>query len=482
MSNGRARNRLEIRRKLPGLSAQALHVVQLALDPDTDLAATAAAVGMNPQLSANILRIANSPLYATQRRADNLRKALMLIGLNATLSLALCFAFAQMFRPMRSISPARQAIWQRSVLATTVCKALARMLGWRDGEQCMLAGLVQDLGQLVLAQEFPGIYPALLERGLAHEDLPALETELIGCSHIEVGAWMAQAWNLPDFVEEAIRHSHAEAPTEPLQRAVALSGLVADLWITPSPQEARVRAETAAARLFDLGAPKFLHLLEAVEEAIPEMSSLFDMGPLVTQSILPPRAVAGADEPRHVNEVGVASRARHDAERRRTRISARPPREHADLPTGVFHRRYIDSVLEVEYRSARAYAWDFSVIVLRLDNHAVIDARHGQAAADEAMRRVAQLLVQKLRDDDVVGRLRADAFVVLLPGTARRFAGLVRDRLLAACSAADVLESDHGIIRAVVSAGIASADAMAPEDGPGELMLAAERERESGAN
>lgn len=481
MRDAQTRNRMEIRRKLPGLSAQSLHVVQLALDPETDLAATAAAIGMSPELSANILRIANSPLYATQRKADNLRKALMLIGLNATLSLALCFAFAEMFRPLRGISPTRQAIWQRSVLATTVCKALARLLGWRDGEQCMLAGLVQDLGQLVLAQEFPDAYTALLESGPAHEDLPALETEVIGCDHIEVGVWMAQAWNLPDFVEQAIQHSHAEAPSAPLQRAVVLSGLVADLWIGSPPEDARARAASAASRLLDLDATQFRRLLQAVAEAIPEMALVFDMRPLAMPSLLPTHG-ADVEAPRHVDEVAVASRARDDAEHRRSRVLARPPPEHADQPTGVFHRRYVDSMLEVEYRSARLYAWDFSVIVMRLDNHAEIDARHGQAAADEAMRRVAQLLVQTLRDDDVVGRLRADAFLILLPGTARQFAGLVRKRLLAACSAAHLLESEHGRIAAAVSAGIAAADAMEPQDTSGDLVLAAERDRETGVD
>src|SRR5690606_39956726 len=64
-------------------------------DPNADLAATARVIALDPALSARMLRVANSPLYAGRRKVENLPQALTLLGLNATLSLALGFSLMQ---------------------------------------------------------------------------------------------------------------------------------------------------------------------------------------------------------------------------------------------------------------------------------------------------------------------------------------------------------------------------------------------------
>lgn len=79
-------------RNLPSPPGVALRIIELAQDPDVDMTTTAKVIGMDMALSARMLRVANSPLYASRRRIDNLGQALTMLGLNATLSLALGFS------------------------------------------------------------------------------------------------------------------------------------------------------------------------------------------------------------------------------------------------------------------------------------------------------------------------------------------------------------------------------------------------------
>jgi len=73
----------------PGVATQ---IVQLANDPEADMNRISKVLAMDPAITTKILRIANSPMYAQQRKTENLRQAVVVLGLNATLSLALSFS------------------------------------------------------------------------------------------------------------------------------------------------------------------------------------------------------------------------------------------------------------------------------------------------------------------------------------------------------------------------------------------------------
>src|SRR6201986_4073036 len=79
----------------PGL---ATHIIQLAQDPDIEMGKVAKALSMDSALSPKVLRIPNSPLYAQRRKSESLRQALVVLGLNATLTLALSFSLVKSLR------------------------------------------------------------------------------------------------------------------------------------------------------------------------------------------------------------------------------------------------------------------------------------------------------------------------------------------------------------------------------------------------
>ncbi|PSD29288.1 GGDEF domain-containing protein, partial [Stenotrophomonas maltophilia] len=86
---------LALCRNLPSPPGIALRIIELAQDPEADIATAADIIAIDMALSARMLRIANSPLYASRRRIENLGQALTMLGLNATISLALGFTVTQ---------------------------------------------------------------------------------------------------------------------------------------------------------------------------------------------------------------------------------------------------------------------------------------------------------------------------------------------------------------------------------------------------
>ena len=149
---------LALCRNLPSPPGIALRIIELAQDPEADITTAADIIAIDMALSARMLRIANSPLYASRRRIENLGQALTMLGLNATVSLALGFTVTQGLTAPGDGQDLRERAWRRSILSALAASLLGQARGLRKAEELMLAGLLQDLGILVLAQAQPDTY------------------------------------------------------------------------------------------------------------------------------------------------------------------------------------------------------------------------------------------------------------------------------------------------------------------------------------
>src|SRR5436309_4114155 len=109
----------------PSPPGVATHIIELARDPDIEMGKVAKALSMDSALSTKILRIANSPLYAQRRKSENLRQALVVLGLNATLTLALSFSLVKTLRSGKANGLDHRLYWRRALLSATSARALA---------------------------------------------------------------------------------------------------------------------------------------------------------------------------------------------------------------------------------------------------------------------------------------------------------------------------------------------------------------------
>lgn len=202
--------------ELPPLPATAARILQLAADPHSNARQLAEIIEQDPALSAQILRYANSSLYGYAGSIGNLQTAIArVLGFDYVLNLALGFSIGKSLRIPREGPFGLDAFWKHSVYAARLVEQLARCLPKRQrppGGTAYLAGLLQNLGRLVLGHTFQPEFFILNRFAQANPDMPTCELErhVLGVTHDRIGAWLMEAWGLPQELVTAVRHHHDE--------------------------------------------------------------------------------------------------------------------------------------------------------------------------------------------------------------------------------------------------------------------------------
>ncbi len=197
-------------RALPTLSSALAELDSVLAKPQATLDDVERIIRHDPALSANLLRVVNSGLYALPRRADSIRQACLLIGLRKVRQLAVTSALA-------TVVPARlpgyevdsEGYWTHSVAVALLSLELSAPVGRLDPDQAFLGGLLHDIGKLALAS-FLAEAGSEVTRSLNQDRRSMLATEraLFGTDHAAVGADLAQHWKLPAFVGPIARLHH----------------------------------------------------------------------------------------------------------------------------------------------------------------------------------------------------------------------------------------------------------------------------------
>jgi diguanylate cyclase (GGDEF)-like protein len=408
----------------PSPPAVAAQIIELAQQPNADLAGVARVISLDPAIAAKVLRIANSPLFAPRRRSENLRQALIVLGLNATLTIALSFSLLQSLRGSKPNGVNHPLYWRRSLIAATAARALGEVAGVPALEELFLAGLLQDLGMLALDRAVPDLYHDTHELQRAHRELAAHERRRLGLDHAEAGAWLLTEWKLPARLTEAVAHSHSTElrraldPAEAFTRCVALSGSIADLCLQPAePRQFQAIAD-AIERSLGVDRDAVGRVIEILSHSIPETETLYE------QSLLP--------NPQGLLDAARAALIARDLQDLPAVDPSLPPGglppdapyeptgEHPvllDPLTGVFRREFLDRYLAQEFEQARRSQHPLSVALVDLDGFRAINAHYGDAAGDEVLKIAAGVLKTSVRRLDVIARLGGQNFILVLPAT-----------------------------------------------------------------
>ncbi len=458
---------LALCRNLPSPPGIALRIIELAQDPEADIATAADIIAIDMALSARMLRIANSPLYASRRRIENLGQALTMLGLNATISLALGFTVTQgLTGGSGADHDLRQRAWKRSILSALAASQLGQARGLRRLEELMLAGLLQDMGVLCLAQAESERYLPLLREAGGNLDLLAREREELGCTHADVGAWVAEQWGLPRYLVDSIRLSESEPATD---------NAVADIWLDEDADGARERALHEVHERLQLDSARFDQVLARISDALPDIASLFETGLSSPSRVR--ELIDHAQELttlRNLREMQDAEQARRRADEFEARAKRLADQAHRDALTGVLNRRQLETVLDQEFQRAGRHGWPLSVAFIDLDDFKKINDAHGHLTGDEVLRVFASKLQGQLRNSDTVARFGGEEFVALLPNTSEATALDVIRRVLASIVSTPMVELEGGPLFVTFSAGVATQGGYERFAGVQDLLRAAD--------
>jgi len=474
--------RLDSAKNLPSPPGVGLRVIQLGQDPNVNMGRVVDAISVDPALTAKILRIANSAFYGRRRKTESLRQAIVLLGLNGTLSLALSFSLVDGLRASQGSGLDYDLFWRRSLAAATHARALGTHLRLRRGEELFLAGLLQDIGMLALDKIMPGLYRGVGPMQADHPHVQRVERESVGADHAMVGAWLLNSWNLPSVFQDAVAGSHdpdvVEVADEDREfiRCVFVSGALADIWFREDREQAAQDAADHATEQLGIEREALVSLLDSTAAELRETARIFDVDrgdPTLTESIL-----EQAKEIlllRTLQTMHAADELQRTTESLETRTKELEEISRRDGLTGLYSRSHFDEILAEEFREAVKYHWPLAVVIIDLDHFKEINDTYGHQSGDVVLKNAARLLESTFRDTDICARYGGEEFAAVLPGTDRDGAHVVCERLVRAFQATQHrMRGGEGI---VVTASIGMASLGEPEsfEDIGRFVDAADR-------
>lgn len=197
-----------VTRGLPSIPAVLGEVIVELEDAAASGGRIAACLGRDQGLVARLLRVANSPVYGLSGRVASVRDAITVLGLRNVRMLVIAATVAKAFRGPFAAPFDPQRFWRHSLAAAYAARAHARICG-EEPERAFTAGLLHDLGKLVLLAGYPEDCRAIVAFH-AQEGCSSLEAERhrLGFTHAEVGAVLARHWRFAECIEEAIGLHH----------------------------------------------------------------------------------------------------------------------------------------------------------------------------------------------------------------------------------------------------------------------------------
>lgn len=201
--------------ELPPLPAVAARVMGMAEDEKTSAMDLAQVLATDQALTAKLIRISNSAYYGFARRISTVREAVVMLGFKQVRQVAVGASLMNTFKKGSPNDPFDlDLFWGHSVAVAVAAEALAKKSFAVKQEDAFTAGILHDIGRLVLRQVLPDEFAqAVLLARTGEVPLHVAELEYTGYSHDDVGRVLGEQWKFPGHLVEAVQCHHDESLT-----------------------------------------------------------------------------------------------------------------------------------------------------------------------------------------------------------------------------------------------------------------------------
>ncbi|MEZ6085929.1 MAG: HDOD domain-containing protein [Phycisphaerae bacterium] len=213
----------------------ALKLMKIMSDPKSTLDEIVGTIKYDQAVTSEVLKLCNSAYFGLSRKVTSLEDALVCLGTAKVLQMVMSVHTNNMLAQEQQgygLDPG--ILWKHSVAVALASSQFAQKLKLPDSNLAFTAGLLHDIGKVILnehvAEEFVEIVRLVTDEHLAFVEA---ERRVLGFSHEEVGAMMAEKWKLPDPIVRCIRYHHAPSdlePHDPLVDAIYLANCVCLLF------------------------------------------------------------------------------------------------------------------------------------------------------------------------------------------------------------------------------------------------------------
>jgi diguanylate cyclase (GGDEF)-like protein len=429
--------RLRAQVEFPSPSKVATEVIALARNPDVELNKVANAISRDPAMAAKLLRIANSAFYAQRRPSQNIKQALVIIGLNAALTLALSFSLVSTLRACKPNGIDYRRYWRQTLLGATAARAFTERACRGKDEEAFLTGLLQDVAILAIDKTSAEFYDQL-PKGTSHSQQVEYERQrLNGRDHAYYGALLMRTWTLPESICHAIEHSHQPANADgstdegKITRCIALGSQLAEVILGDNRKGMLPKVADQAAALLGIRGEQFTEVVTRVLNLIPEAEELYETSILDTadaellqeqaRELMAVRNLSALREVQALQEAAAVLMNRteelEDTARR-------------DPLTGTLNRMWLERCLEREYTQAVMFGRSLSIALVDIDHFKRINETLGHEGGNKVLKACADVIQANVRGSDMVGRFSSNTFLVILTGTDETLAAQIATRIL----------------------------------------------------
>jgi HD-like signal output (HDOD) protein len=218
---------LRIIKDLPSIPKVVFEVTKLLNNSKTSANLLSEIIGKDQGLTSKVLAIANSPLYGLKRKVSSIEFSVLVLGFHEIKNIVAALYFADSIEVAPSLYFNLQEYWLHSVLVGTAARGISQHLGFEFGSEAFVAGLLHDLGILVIHKFFEPEFIQIIKKA-GNENVPILEAEaqVLGLTHEEIGRFLFEKWDLPLILCDSINYHHTPSEAAENKYFVSIIHLV----------------------------------------------------------------------------------------------------------------------------------------------------------------------------------------------------------------------------------------------------------------
>jgi nitrogen-specific signal transduction histidine kinase/HD-like signal output (HDOD) protein len=217
----------------------------------------------------------NSAYYGLGSRVDGIDQAVAYLGTDAVKNIAVCSAVYQAFNTRKGDSAFNlKLFWWHSLKCALLSRIFAKEVAYSSPEEAFVAGLLHDIGKLVLWVNFPEKYTELIKQYEDRAEMLATGESQLGATHSQIGAWLLDRWKFPSLVADSAFYHHE--PLERIADALPLSQIVYTAnMLSGKTADSREDGIRVAKALLGSSSEQVLGFLALSDEALGEVARSF---------------------------------------------------------------------------------------------------------------------------------------------------------------------------------------------------------------
>jgi diguanylate cyclase (GGDEF)-like protein len=440
---------------LPSLPAIAIKVLELTRQPNVGVADVAKVISNDAALSAKVLRTVNSSFYALPMRVSTINHAASLLGLQSIKTLALGFSLVSSLNSDKSRGFDYNRFWRQSLTSAVASRLLAQRAAPRQAEEAFVAGLLSDIGTLVMHRAIGAEYDQLLEKSAGNQiELVRLSREKFDLDHAQVGGMLALHWKLPGILVEPIRQHHLlndqNLPPGSLISIVHVSVLCAQVFAAKVTGLFRSAEEQLRTR-FKMPGEAVQHFFNEVHDRSKELAENFQL------NLEQGRSVADIEDEARQMLMELSLQAQMESTHVHRLNQQLEQQATTDGLTGLANRHRFDTYLEQHLRETAAQGRPLALLFLDVDKFKSINDTYGHQVGDGVLMRLAETVRSSIRSSDLAARYGGEEITIVLPGADRKQAALIAEKLCRRVASIP-LKVEGVSVPVTVSIGVAAND------------------------